>query len=231
MGDYDSAAELSQRAYSIACESGDTRAKANALCQIGFDFMRFGNHEQAEPVLKEALTLFQTIDDKLDVALVYSGLGELAVRRSDLDGAMTLLKLSLRLREDFGDRWGIAATLGTLAWVELIKKDFKHAADLLRDSILIRKRIGEQGDIAWCLEKFADIALLNHDTGRAARTLAAAAMIRDNSGSTIDPCDREHYQHMIASLRKQLGPAVWDAVWSEGYSMELQEIIQYTLDV
>jgi hypothetical protein len=96
---------------------------------------------------------------------------------------------------------------------------------MLKESILIRKEIGEQGGIAWCLEKLANLAFLNQDAGGAARTLGAAAMIRERTGSTIDPCDREHHDHMTASLRKQLGLAVWEAVWSEGYSMNLREII------
>jgi predicted ATPase/DNA-binding CsgD family transcriptional regulator len=225
MGDYDSALQLSQRAYSIACESGDSRAKANALCQIGFDLMRLGKYEQTQIVLKDAFALFEAVEDQIGVALAHSALGELAVRTGDLDMAMTSLQLSLRLREEFGDRWGIAAVLGTLAWVELIRKNFARAGEMLKESILIRKEIGEQGGIAWCLEKLANLAFLNQDAGGAARTLGAAAMIRERTGSTIDPCDREHHDHMTASLRKQLGLAVWEAVWSEGYSMNLREII------
>ncbi len=227
MGDYDSAAELSHRAYAIASEIGDQRAKANALCQIGFDCMRLGNYETTQSVLKEALTLYQALDDKMGAALAHSGLGELAVRNGDLEMAMSSLHLSFRLREEFGDRWGIAAVLGTLAWAELTQKNFERAADMLKESIFIRKEIGEQGGIAWCLEKWAEIAHIHNDNGRATRIYGAAANLRASVNSAIDPTDQPEQDRIIARIRAQLGDEVFEALWAEGQSMSLEDLMAY----
>jgi predicted ATPase/DNA-binding CsgD family transcriptional regulator len=227
MGDYESALALSHRGFSIACESGDPRAKANALSQIGFDSMRLGNYVETQTALNEALVLFQAVDDRIGIALAQSGLGELAVRQGHFEMATAALQLGLHLREEIGDRWGIAAVLGTCAWAELRQKNLMRAAELLKESILIRKEIGEQGGMAWCLEKLAEIAFINQEAARAARTLGAAARIRERAGSTIDPSDREHYDDMIARLRKELGEAVWEAVWAEGQAMPLDRLMEY----
>jgi predicted ATPase/DNA-binding CsgD family transcriptional regulator len=224
MGDYEAAIEVSREGYAIACESGDKDALANAVCQIGFDYIRLGDYQKALPELQSGLTLFQEVNNKLGVALAQSGLGEIGVRMGDIKMAIPALQVSLRLREEFGDRWGIAAVLGTLAWAEMRQKNFPRAVELLKESMLIRKEIGEQGGLAWCLEKLAEIALLNQNAARATRILGAAAIIRKNGGCTIDPCDRAHYDQLIARLQKQLGREVWEAVWSEGYSMNLEDV-------
>jgi predicted ATPase/DNA-binding CsgD family transcriptional regulator len=228
MGEYEAALQLSREAYEIACETGDQGVIANAVCQLGFDDIRLGNYEKALPELQSGLTLFQGEDNKLGVALAQSGIGELGVRTGDIEMAITALQVSLKLREEIGDRWGIAAVLGTLAWAEMRQKNFRRAVGLLQESMLIRQEIGEQGGIAWCVEKLAEIALLNQDAARATRTLGAAAMIRETGGYTIDPSDRPHYDRIITRLRKKLGHAIWEAVWSEGYSMNIADIIRYT---
>jgi hypothetical protein len=168
------------------------------------------------------------MDDHVGIALACSGLGELAVRQGELDTATTWLEKSLGLRQELGDRLGIAASLGSLAWVALRRNDLGHAATILRESLIIRQDIEEQGGIAWCLEKLAEIAQLNRDAVGAVRILGVAATIRARGGSVIDPADQPRYRRMIERLRDELGPDIFEAVWSEGQMMSLEQIIQYT---
>ena len=228
VGDFSGAAALSRKAYTIARDLDAEVVIGNVLCQLGFDALRFEDFDQARVRLEDGLASYEEADDHVGIALACSGLGELAVRQGELDTATTWLEKSLGLRQELGDRLGIAASLGSLAWVALRRNDLGHAATILRESLIIRQDIEEQGGIAWCLEKLAEIAQLNRDAVGAVRILGVAATIRARGGSVIDPADQPRYRRMIERLRDELGPDIFEAVWSEGQMMSLEQIIQYT---
>jgi predicted ATPase/DNA-binding CsgD family transcriptional regulator len=227
VGDYVGASPLFQKGYAISRQVGDVNGSANALTQLGWSALRrTGDYDQARECLEEGCRLFETVGDHVNTALAYSGLGEIAVRIGELEKATILLEKSLKMRRELSQTWGIAASLGSLAWVALLQQDYEHAIQILRESLQLRSEISDRGGMAWCLEKLAEIAQLKGDPRRAVKIFGAAAAIRASVSSIIDPSDQPHYQNLIAVLRSELTDNLFESIWSEGYAMTLDEIVQ-----
>jgi predicted ATPase/DNA-binding CsgD family transcriptional regulator len=225
VGDYDTAPIMFKKGYALSRQAGDVQGSARALTQLGWSALRTGDFDHAREWLEEGLVLFEATNDRVNIGLTYSGLGEIAVRTGEFEKATILLEKSLNIRRDLSEIWGIAASLGSLAWVAMCQRDYERAAHMLGESLLIRREIGDKGGIAWCLEKFAEIAQLNGDNQRAVRIFGAAAAIRASLSSIVDPSDQPHYHQLIDQLRTKLTGDLFEAVWSEGYAMTLEQII------
>jgi non-specific serine/threonine protein kinase len=163
------------------------------------------------------------------VALILSGLGELAVRQAQYNRATRLLEESLALRREQGHKWGIGAALGTLGWVAMCQRDFKRMKAMLGESLSVRMETGHQGGTAWCLEKLAEAAHLQGRSETAAKILGAAAALRAPIGSVIDPADQPVYERLIAELRSTMRDGAFDAYWAQGQSLPLDEVINEAL--
>jgi predicted ATPase/DNA-binding CsgD family transcriptional regulator len=227
IGDYVSAPALFEKAHHIMQQCGDVPGCARALTQWGWGALRVGDMNHARAQLEQGLALFLTTNDTANISLVYSGLGEIAIRQGELESAQGLLEKSLAMRQALGEKWGIAVSLGSLGWVALRQSDFERAVATLQKSFDIRKEIGDKGGMAWCLEKMAQIAQLKDDAGRAARIFGAAAAMRVSNASVIDPTDVTGYEQSIEYLRSKLSDDIFNAVWSEGQAMTLEQIIHY----
>ncbi len=228
VGDYETCESLFQQGARMLQAIGDILGYAHALDFLAWCVLRGrGDYTQAAAWFEQALTLFHQTSDMNGIALVYSGLGEIALRHEDFEQATQLLEQSLGLRRQLGQMWGIAATLGSLALVAQFQGDVQRAMALLSDSLLIRKEIGDPGGMAWCLEKLAEIAHIDQDDGRAARILGAAAALRASVHSIIDPNDQPKYDRLIARVRSWLGDDIYEAVWMEGKAMSLESLIEY----
>lgn len=224
IGDYDRAPVLFERAYSIVSLLGDLSGKARALTQLGFGALRAGDLPQAQQWLEEGLTFYHKVNDTVGEALALSGLGEIAIRQDALEQATDLLEQSLRLRQEIGQKWGIAATLGNLAWVALRQGELARAAQILNESLRIRMDLNDRGGIAWCLEKLAETAQQRGEFRQAVCIYGAAAAIRIRINSVIDPADEAAYDRNIEHLKNALPADVYQAVWTEGQTMSLEQI-------
>ncbi|MBI5669538.1 MAG: tetratricopeptide repeat protein [Chloroflexi bacterium] len=229
IGDYDTAPGLFQEAYTIMREIGNVRGCGRCLIMLGWCELRPGNYDQARVWLEEAQMIFQQIDDKRSLGLTYSGLGEVALRQGRLDEARDLLEKSLALRRELGEKWGLGTSLGSLGWLAMRQGDFERAAAVLGDSVKVRQEIGDIGGIAWCLEKLAEMAHTQGDPARAVRLYGAAAALRKSVNSVIDPADQPAYEQIIHQLRAAFDPAVFDALWAEGGTMPVEQVVQYAL--
>jgi len=69
--------------YTMMHQLGDVRGCARARTQLGWGALRVGDYDQAREWLEEGLALYELVDDKVAIALVYSGLGEVAIRKKD----------------------------------------------------------------------------------------------------------------------------------------------------
>jgi hypothetical protein len=65
--------------------------------------------------------------------------------------------------------------------------------------------------------------------GRAARIYGAAAALRATVNSVIDPADQPAYRQIIDEIRAALTAEIFDAVWAEGKSIPVEQIIDYVL--
>jgi tetratricopeptide (TPR) repeat protein len=91
--------------------------------------------EQAWAMYEEALALFRTTGDTLNIALTLKEQGELAREERDYPLSARLLEESLALYRDIGDQRGTAAALHALGDCARDHGNLTQAAALLEESV------------------------------------------------------------------------------------------------
>jgi hypothetical protein len=75
----------------------------------------------------------------------------------------------------------------------------------------------------------AVVAYAQEHHGKAARLFGAAEVLRDTLGFRPYPSDQAYYEQCIDSARAALGDTGYEAAWSEGRAMTLEQAIEYAL--
>jgi hypothetical protein len=92
-------------------------------------------------------------------------------------------------------------------------------------------RIGDTWTIAWFLEDLAWIAArIRGQSEQAARFLGAASAIRENLAITFFAVAREIIEEANAATRETMKNEEYDAAWSEGRRMSVDQAVTLALD-
>jgi non-specific serine/threonine protein kinase len=129
------------------------------------------------------------------------------------------------------DRWGVGlaqSALGGAAWA---RGEHRLAAELLKRSLLTFRDVGARDRLA---EELQDLALLAARQGapeQAVRLSAVAEALQRASRHALWPALRSQRDAALASVRRALGQAVFDAAWSRGTLMDVDLAVSDALTV
>ncbi|HLK58287.1 MAG TPA: tetratricopeptide repeat protein, partial [Chthonomonadaceae bacterium] len=180
--------------------------------------------------LEESLTIFRELGDKRNIAYALNGLGSVALDQGDLVEARALLEESLATCRALGDKRNITFALSTMGSVALSQGDYAIARARLEENLAICRELGDKRGIADALDGFAHLAHREQQERHAARLWGAATSIREKIATPRTPRELEKYNQQIAQARAVLGQAVFDAAFTEGSAMSLDQAIEYAFD-
>ena len=89
--DLPKAFELSQESVKLARSIDYPRGIAEGLRSLGFSYVRFYKNDEAAPLLKESLSLFQSLNDLKGQAVIYEYLGIIERNWGNLGASMGFL--------------------------------------------------------------------------------------------------------------------------------------------
>jgi tetratricopeptide (TPR) repeat protein len=118
--------------------------------------------------------------------------------------------------------------LASLAHLELADAP-ALAVHHYRESMAILREIADLRGIAYCLEGLAAVAVVGENAADAVTLLGAAAMIRERTDASLDPLEQLEVDRTLAKGREALSPDEFDAAWSHGSLMELDDAIELAL--
>ncbi len=150
--------------------------------------------------------------------------------QDDYRAARTLQEESLALFREVGDKGGLAYSLFNLGQVAYAQDEYATAHDLHRESLALFRELGQQQGIAGSLEAFAALASVQEQTERAARLWGTAEALREEIGAPLQPRERKKHDREIAQARADLSEDGFNAAWSEGRAMTLEQAIAYALE-
>lgn len=126
-----------------------------------------------------------------------------------------------------GESMGVvrAKALYEVANVALSQKDFLTARQFYTEGLALFLRGGDEEDreILSCLEGLVRVALGQHQPAWAARLAGMAEMFRETLG--VNPAEPQAYEKLLQTIRAQLGPQTFTALWAEGRTMTLENVL------
>jgi predicted ATPase/class 3 adenylate cyclase/Tfp pilus assembly protein PilF len=223
-GDYQRAQSLAAEVLNIATAMDAPRPVAYAKEVFGLGAYIRGEYVTAKTSFEEALLIFQKLNDRRNVASLWVNLARTAYRQGDRDCAMHYLDESMSLSRELDARWTTSLVLEIKGLLEREAGRYDQASQLFIQSLhLSIEQVNHQG-IANCLGALAGIATLIGQPTRAARLFAAAEKSRKMLGAQMGKGDREEYEHYLGTLREQISQAEFEAAWSEGFHMTIEQI-------
>lgn len=202
---------------------GWTLRNLGILAQIEGDYVR------AEALFQESLPVLQRLGDTNGTGRVLGSLGILARVQGQFERARSLLEEGLRLVRDAGDRRGESMGLSALAGLALLDGDTPTSLELVRRSLSLGQEMGERLAIARGICLAGLLALEQEECERGARLLGAASTMHRDIRGALEVDERAHLDAAVTRAGASIGEGAWDAAWSAGQRMSVDQAIQQAL--
>jgi tetratricopeptide (TPR) repeat protein len=177
------AKEVTEQAFEIFTELGETENKAISLQSLGAICFTIGDI-QAENYYKMALNLFLELKLQEGTAVINSNLGEINARRGEYPEAKDRYEKALSLYQELDHVEGIADQLGKLAVVYLSQGKDKEAEAWLKKALAENIKLGRNLEIVGNRHHLGIIYLKKADYPKAEKEFNAALEISTNYGFT-----------------------------------------------
>ncbi len=224
-GDDATAQRLLEEALSLQRQVGDRPGLAHSLNNLGKVAWARGDYDTAQCLYEESLVIERELGDKPGSAYSLHYLGSLARVQGDYTVARALDEESLAIRRGIGNPWGIAESLISLGKTALAQGDYAVARDHYAAGLNIMQEIVDKQGLAECLEGFAGIASGQGNAERSTRLYAAAQVLRQKVGVSPVSVERAEVERDVAAACARLGKAAFEAAWTEGGAMTLEQAI------
>ena len=93
----------------------------------------------------------------------------------------------------------------------------------------MRHELGNKQGVAQCLLGLAEVACDQDLAERAITLLGAAQSLLDATGVRLGGWDKARFEGTLAAARAQVGEAAFEAEWTEGQAMTVDQAIEYAL--
>ncbi|MBX2998066.1 MAG: tetratricopeptide repeat protein [Caldilineaceae bacterium] len=227
--DHSQARDLYQRALDLAQQASDVIGVADALFSLASLASGRGDYAEADELYDEALIRFRQLGDPLAESSTLRAMAIGAFRLGILDRAEAIYQQALSIYQTLGTPQGISVSLNDLGDVALAQGDSSAATDLYRQSLRHAWQVHYHYLVAWGLESLAQCAATSSDGDRAVRLSARADRLFTAIGARLRPDDRQDREDRLARLRNELGPSNFDALWSQGAALSLEEAYRYAM--
>ena len=200
----------------------------NRLGIVATEYQR--DYARAAALYQKSLTLFRESGERWGIAVVLGNLGSVAWYQGEYARASELFEKSLALFRELGDARNIASVLHDQGSVTLEQGHYDRATARFKESLALLKEQENKSDLAACLEGLARVAGMRGQPVPAARLWGAAEAIRASIGTPLTARERETNEGAVTAARAQLDEAAWQAAWSEGRAMALEQAIAYAAE-
>ena len=221
---------LCEQSVRVSREMTDRGTKLLALRIFGIVQKAHGSYERAAPLIEEALQLARELSDKGSMGrLLHDLASNLLQSGEDLPRAMTLANESLSISRELGDRIGECRSLVGLGRVCRRMKDYDNVKTFHNEALSLIRELGTKQDVPNCLNDLAAAENYQGRPQRAARLLGACRSITD-SYTFIEQHMLSEHEQTTAAVRSALTDEAFEAAWTEGRALALEEAVDYALE-
>lgn len=227
-GDYSHSAACQREALALGRQTGNSEIVADALNMLGLVAYCEGDYEAAQEHYEESLAIKREVADDWGIGTVLGNLGYVAWKKSEYDRARSLYEQNMQIKRELGDKWGVAFMLYSLGLVARSQGNKDEARSLFTQSLNLWRELKHHWGIADCVEGLAGTL---DDPRQSAQLFGASEALREAYGGTVPSYERASYEAAVDATRARLPKEVFDAAWSQGRAMSLEEVISLALEV
>ncbi|MCW3097645.1 MAG: putative ATPase [Chthonomonadaceae bacterium] len=220
---------LLEESLELRRKVGDKRGVSLTLNNLGSVLRELGEHARARAMQEASLAVLREIGDRQNMAILLNNLGNRAKEAGDPEAARTYLEECWQLSQDLGDRQNAAIALVNLGSLAEETGASDRAAAHYAECLRLCRALGEKMITGYALNGLALLALHQEDWPRALLLLTATAALRERVGTALTPEDRAEHEKALTTLRTHLEPEIFEALCTQGRSMELSTTIAYAL--
>lgn len=196
VGMSEQAQDLLQRSIDIYRGYEDNWRLAWTLSYLAYSLSALPDYRsEANRLLQESLTLYQTIGNKQGLGFVLNTLGYLAYQAGELNQAQQLLVESLALRREVGFPRGIAVSLANLGHVTAALGEYHTSQLYYRDSLRLATAINA---LPLTLSALTGLAACQIATKRDHRATELLTLVLHHPASNQETCKRA--RRLLAEL-------------------------------
>ncbi len=204
---------------------GDKQGVSASLNNLGLVANAAGDPGAAQALYEESLALKREMGDRRGMAALLNNLGLVAHAHGDYVQAQTRYEEGLAHQREIGARPAIMISLNNLGNLASERGDPASAQTFFRECLALASEVGEQVRLVYCLAGLAAVMAQRADLARAARLAAAAETLRVRLAAAWEQIEARIFERTVAAARAGLDQTAFDAAWSEGTRMTLDEAI------
>jgi non-specific serine/threonine protein kinase len=169
------------------------------------------------------------LGDDWGLAYALYMLGLVAVIQRDYNRALARHEESLALARKSGNDVGILQALGLGALAALVQGVHRQVDTIAKTTMDLSRRLGIGHYTISCLSILGASATLQGRWIRAVRLWSAEASLREAMGIPRMPAELSFYEPYVQTARAHLDEVTWEAAWSAGSAMDMEQAIEYAL--
>ena len=206
--------------------------QALALAASGILTLQQGDAGRATSILEEGIELLREVGDRWEISFMLAHLGMIYLDKDEPARATAHFEESLALSREVGHKFSGSVSLHNLAGVAQGHGDHERAAELYAEGLALAVELSDKANAAFCLEGLARVTSVRGDHERAARLFGAAEALLEAAGDPLyaHAQARVSYERVVGGLRSGLDDEVFQAAWSEGRAMEMEQAVRYALE-
>ena len=221
---------LVEEAIVEARAAGDEETLTFLMIQRGYAATFRGDLDAAEEALSGTLAVLRDQGGRWGTAPVLNALAQVALSRGDFGRAMGLLREGESMLRETEDVFTLATNLNIQATISQLEDDDERTATLLRESVELSSALRDAWALVYGLVGLAGIAARCGEPERAVRLFGAAKALGDAASVTVAfPPAQALYEQDLANVRAQLDAEAFEASWTEGLAMTVEEAVSQAL--
>ncbi len=221
--------KLADDAVKLARKLGDPELIANTLRGAGVVYHAAGQMEVSGRMYEEALKLLAQSADRRLAIDIQNQVGLIANETGDFARALAVLDECVGFSRSSGDLGALERYLESLANAQLGLGHVDDAAASWKESLQVSRDLNDPFGAIWALGGLALVAVARNDLERALRLAAAVDKLSREFSFSTWPFRLDQLREATERIRKKLGGARSDAIWTEAQSMDKARAFEYAL--
>jgi non-specific serine/threonine protein kinase len=234
IGDFTTAAEVSERAATIFRELGDTTGLVFTLFGQAVGALAQGNYERARTRVRQGLVLTKEagfLPLSYQHAMAMNLLGDVERFEGNYERAQAAYEQSLEGLRQIGAARDQAAVLHNLAHAYLHQGNLNQAHRFFCESMSMQREEDNAQGLAECLIGFGAMASCSGMPAQAARLLAAAVALGGKALLAQWPAERMEYEYYLSAIRTKLTDQEYEQAQMKGRMLTMEQAIEYALSL